>query len=31
MLGNHEQFTDHFMVDWGSGPKRGVGAKANVE
>ena len=31
VLGNHEQFTDHFMVDWQlSGPKRGVGAKANV-
>ncbi len=31
VLGNHEQFTDHFMVDWKlSGPKRGVGAKANV-
>ena len=32
VLGNHEQFTDHFMVDWElSGPKRGVGAKANVK
>ncbi|HEY6652893.1 MAG TPA: SRPBCC family protein, partial [Solirubrobacterales bacterium] len=31
VLGNHEQFTDHFMIDWEfSGPKRGVGAKANV-
>jgi Polyketide cyclase / dehydrase and lipid transport len=31
VLGNHEQFMDHFMVDWQlSGPKRGVGAKANV-
>ena len=31
VLGNHEQFTDHFMVDWElSGPKGGVGAKANV-
>ncbi|MFL5908704.1 MAG: SRPBCC family protein [Solirubrobacterales bacterium] len=31
VLGNHEQFTDHFMVDWQlSGPKRGIGAKANV-
>jgi ribosome-associated toxin RatA of RatAB toxin-antitoxin module len=30
-LGNHESFMDHFMVDWRlSGPKRGVGAKANV-
>jgi uncharacterized protein YndB with AHSA1/START domain len=31
VLGNHEQFTDHFMLDWEvSGPRRGVGAKANV-
>jgi uncharacterized protein YndB with AHSA1/START domain len=31
VLGNHEQFMDHFMVDWElSGPPRGVGAKANV-
>lgn len=31
VLGNHEQFMDHFMVDWRlSGPRRGVGAKANV-
>jgi Polyketide cyclase / dehydrase and lipid transport len=31
VLGNHESFMDHFMVDWElSGPKRGVGAKANV-
>jgi hypothetical protein len=31
VLGNHEAFMDHFMVDWKlSGPKRGVGAKANV-
>jgi hypothetical protein len=31
ILGNHESFMDHFMVDWQlSGPKRGVGAKANV-
>ena len=31
VLANHEQFTDHFMVDWQlSGPPRGVGAKANV-
>jgi uncharacterized protein YndB with AHSA1/START domain len=30
VLGNHESFMDHFMVDWElSGPKRGVGAKAN--
>ena len=31
VLGNHESFMDHFMVDWQlAGPKRGVGAKANV-
>ena len=31
VLANHEQFTDHFMLDWQlSGPQRGVGAKANV-
>jgi uncharacterized protein YndB with AHSA1/START domain len=31
VLGNHEQFMDHFMVDWElSGPPRGLGAKANV-
>ena len=31
VLGNHESFMDHFMLDWKlSGPKRGVGAKANV-
>jgi ribosome-associated toxin RatA of RatAB toxin-antitoxin module len=31
VLGNHESFMDHFMVDWQlSGPNRGVGAKANV-
>jgi hypothetical protein len=31
VLGNHESFMDHFMIDWQlSGPKRGVGAKANV-
>ncbi|HEY3191149.1 MAG TPA: SRPBCC family protein [Solirubrobacterales bacterium] len=31
VLGNHETFMDHFMVDWQlSGPRRGVGAKANV-
>jgi hypothetical protein len=30
-LANHEQFTDHFMVDWQlSGAERGAGAKANV-
>ena len=31
VLGNHESFLDHFMVDWKlSGSKRGVGSKANV-
>jgi len=31
VLGNHERFMDHFMVDWElSGPRKGVGAKANV-
>jgi len=31
VLGNHESFMDHFMVDWElSGPERGVGSKANV-
>lgn len=31
VLGNHESFMDHFMVDWQlSGPESGVGAKANV-
>ncbi|HET9120752.1 MAG TPA: SRPBCC family protein [Solirubrobacterales bacterium] len=31
VMANHEQFTDHFMVDWElSGPPRGVGAKANL-
>jgi hypothetical protein len=31
VLGNHESFMDHFMVDWElSGPNKGVGAKANV-
>ena len=29
-LGAHEQFTDHFLVDWKlSGPARGVGAIAS--
>lgn len=34
VLGNHEAFTDHFMVDWElTGPPRGVGARlhANVK
>jgi hypothetical protein len=31
VLGNHEQFTDHLLVDWEcSGPERGVGARAHV-
>ena len=31
VLGNHERFTDHFMIDWElSGPRKGVGARANV-
>ena len=31
VLSNHETFMDHFMLDWQlSGPKRGVGSKANV-
>ena len=31
VLSNHEQFTDHFMLDWRfSGPAAGVGAKAHV-
>ena len=31
VLGNHEQFTDHFLVDWSlSGPATGVGAKARM-
>lgn len=29
VLGNHEQFTDHFLRDWTlSGPAAGVGARA---
>jgi len=32
VLGNHEQFTDHFLVDWEvSGPASGVGAKAHMQ
>jgi hypothetical protein len=32
VLGNHEQFTDHFLVDWElSGPSSGVGAKARMQ
>jgi uncharacterized protein YndB with AHSA1/START domain len=31
VLANHEQFTDHFLVDWEtSGPEGGVGAKARM-
>jgi hypothetical protein len=31
VLGNHEQFTDHFLVDWElSGPPSGVGARARM-
>lgn len=30
-LANHEQFMDHWLVDWEfSGPRRGVGAKARA-
>jgi hypothetical protein len=32
VLGNHESFTDHLLVDWElSGPPAGVGAKAKVK
>lgn len=32
VLGNHEEFTDHFLVDWElSGPSSGVGAKARMQ
>jgi len=32
VLGNHEQFTDHFLVDWEvSGPPSGVGAMAHMQ
>jgi hypothetical protein len=31
VLGNHEAFTDHFLVDWElSGPRAGVGARARM-
>src|SRR4051794_7149753 len=31
VLGNHEPFTDHMLVDWKlDGPPRGVGAKARM-
>jgi hypothetical protein len=29
MLGNHQAFTDHFLIDWKlSGPRAGIGARA---
>lgn len=31
VLGAHERFTDHFLVDWEtSGPRSGVGARARM-
>jgi hypothetical protein len=31
VLANHEQFTDHFLLDWSrQGPARGVGARARM-
>ncbi len=31
VLGNHESFTDHFLLDWEvSGPRAGVGARARM-
>jgi uncharacterized protein YndB with AHSA1/START domain len=31
VLANHEEFTDHFLVDWEtSGPARGAGARARM-
>ena len=31
VLGNHESFTDHFLLDWEtSGPSQGVGARARM-
>jgi hypothetical protein len=31
VLGNHERFTDHFLLDWQlSGPASGVGARARM-
>jgi uncharacterized protein YndB with AHSA1/START domain len=31
VLGNHEGFTDHFLVDWEtSGPAQGAGARARM-
>jgi Polyketide cyclase / dehydrase and lipid transport len=32
VLGNHEQITDHFLVDWElTGPASGAGAKARMQ
>ena len=32
VLGDHEQFTDHFLTDWEtSGPPSGVGARARMK
>jgi hypothetical protein len=31
VLGNHERFTDHFLLDWQlAGPSRGIGARARM-
>jgi uncharacterized protein YndB with AHSA1/START domain len=31
VLGNHQAFTDHFLVDWKlAGPRAGVGARARM-
>ena len=31
VLGTHERFTDHFLLDWElAGPERGVGARARM-
>jgi hypothetical protein len=31
VLGNHEAFTDHFLIDWKlSGPRAGIGAQARM-
>jgi hypothetical protein len=32
VLANHEEFTDHFLIDWEvSGPRAGVGAHARMK